>query len=163
MFYTYINSPIGSILLTSNGTALTGLFTCNHPLHNAYINTTPKHTPLFDTVAEQLEKYFKGDLTVFTIPLYFDGTPFQVHVWKTLQTIPYGQTWSYKDIATAVGNSNASRAVGSANNKNPISIIIPCHRVISSQSKLVGYAGGISTQQHLLHHEKNIQKLRHKK
>ena len=87
---------------------------------------------------------------IFTLPLAPVGTEFQQHVWKILQTIPYGETWSYKQVAVAIGNPKASRAVGMANNKNPLAIFIPCHRVIGSNGKLVGYAGGLNIKEHLL-------------
>jgi methylated-DNA-[protein]-cysteine S-methyltransferase len=98
----------------------------------------------------QLKAYFKGKLREFSLPLAPDGTDFQIRVWKALCDIPYGATASYKEIATAVNNPKAYRAVGNANNKNPIPIIIPCHRVIASDGKLAGYGGGISIKEKLL-------------
>ena len=98
----------------------------------------------------QLNAYLKGKLREFSLPLAPDGTEFQVNVWKALCGIPYGETASYKEIAAAVNNPKAYRAVGNANNKNPISIFIPCHRVIASNGKLAGYGGGISIKEKLL-------------
>jgi methylated-DNA-[protein]-cysteine S-methyltransferase len=98
----------------------------------------------------QLKAYLNGKLREFSLPLAPDGTEFQLHVWKALCDIPYGATASYKEIAAAVNNPKACRAVGNANNKNPISIIIPCHRVIASNGKLAGYGGGISIKEKLL-------------
>jgi methylated-DNA-[protein]-cysteine S-methyltransferase len=111
-------------------------------------------TPLLQKAASQLREYFDGGRTAFDLPLAFHGTDFQVAVWKALQTIPYGQTRSYKDIALLAGSSKAYRAVGMANNRNPIAIIVPCHRVVGSDGSLTGYAGGLSLKERLLALEK---------
>ena len=103
----------------------------------------------------QLTEYFKGRRQKFSIPLVLEGTDFQKAVWRQLQKIPFGQTASYGDVARAVGSPRAFRAVGNANNKNPIPLIIPCHRVIGSDGKLVGFGGGIWRKEWLLEHEKN--------
>ena len=103
----------------------------------------------------QLTEYFKGRRQKFSIPLLLEGTDFQKAVWRQLQKIPFGQTASYGDVARAVGSPRAFRAVGNANNKNPIPLIIPCHRVIGSDGKLVGFGGGIWRKHWLLEHEKN--------
>lgn len=103
----------------------------------------------------QLLEYFDGRLTEFTIPLDPAGTPFMCRVWQALQEIPYGQTESYKGVADRIGKPRAARAVGLANNRNPIPIFIPCHRVIGSNNRLVGYRGGVDTKLNLLEHEKN--------
>lgn len=105
-------------------------------------------------VFTQLAQYFMGQCTLFDIPIKHVGTPFQVSVWKALLEIPYGETCSYKDIACAINNEKACRAVGMANNKNPIGIIVPCHRVIGANGKLVGYAGGVHIKAALLDLEK---------
>lgn len=107
-------------------------------------------------VKKQLKEYFIGKRLNFDLPIHLDGTPFQVKVWEALKTIPYGQTCSYKEIALQIGNEKAVRAVGHANNKNKIAIIIPCHRVIGSNKKMVGYAGGIFKKQVLLDHESSV-------
>ena len=104
---------------------------------------------LQETVSE-LNAYFSGELQEFTLPFKIAGTPFQQKVWKTLLTIPYGETIPYKELAVRIGNPKAIRAVGGANNKNPISIILPCHRVIGSDGKLVGYGGGMDAKKLLL-------------
>ena len=101
----------------------------------------------------QIKEYIDGKRTVFDLPLHPNGTEFQIKVWKALTEIPYGETRSYKDIAISIGNEKACRAVGMANNKNPIPIIIPCHRVVGSNKKLVGYAGGLDLKQKLLNLE----------
>ena len=106
-------------------------------------------------VKNQLDEYFEGKRKTFDIVLDPKGTEFQRKVWDKLMNIPYGQTASYKDIAVKVGNDKASRAIGMANNKNPIPIIIPCHRVVGSSGKMVGYAGGLDIKESLLNLEKN--------
>ena len=105
----------------------------------------------------QLEEYFKGRRQKFDVPLLLEGTDFQKAVWRQLKKIPYGQTASYGDVARAIGRPGAFRAVGNANNKNPIPLIIPCHRVIGSDGKLVGFGGGIWRKEWLLDHEKRFQ------
>ena len=103
----------------------------------------------------QLDEYFQGKRTTFSLPFKLTGTPFQLAVWKELQNIPYGQTTSYKEIAQKINKPKACRAVGMANNKNPLPIIIPCHRVIGSNGKLIGYAGGLNLKNYLLELEKS--------
>lgn len=107
-------------------------------------------TELTNQVYGQLVEYFEGTRKIFDFPCELRGTQFQKKVWNALCDIPYGETRSYKEIAIAVGNEKASRAVGMANNKNPIVIAVPCHRVIGANGKLVGYAGGLSMKQYLL-------------
>lgn len=111
-------------------------------------------TELLRQAASQLDEYYRGERKTFSLPLKVTGTVFQERVWQALLTIPYGQTRSYGEIAAQVGNPKASRAVGMANNRNPISIIIPCHRVIGSDGKLVGYGGGMHRKVWLLDLEK---------
>jgi methylated-DNA-[protein]-cysteine S-methyltransferase len=107
-------------------------------------------------VSAQLERYFAGKLEVFEIPLDLIGTPFQQSVWKELLTIPYGTTISYRELADRLGNPRAVRAVGGANGKNPVSIIVPCHRVVGADGDLVGYGGGIDRKRWLLQHERAL-------
>jgi methylated-DNA-[protein]-cysteine S-methyltransferase len=102
----------------------------------------------------QLTEYFKGKRKRFEIPTCTQGTEFQEKVWGLLKQIPYGETWSYKKLAVAAGNPKASRAVGAANGKNPLSIIVPCHRVIGASGALTGFAGGLKSKDILLNHEK---------
>ena len=111
-------------------------------------------TPLLRQAAAELAAYFAGQLREFTVPLAPKGTPFQQKVWAALREIPYGETRSYKEIAAMVGNEKACRAVGMANNRNPLPIFIPCHRVVGSDGKLVGYAGGLDVKTFLLELEK---------
>lgn len=107
-------------------------------------------TPLLKKTALQIKEYFGGKRKKFTIPLAMHGTEFQMAVWQALQNIPYGETCSYKDIAVQTGRPKAVRAVGMANHRNPVSIIVPCHRVIGSNGKLVGYGGGLPLKKYLL-------------
>ena len=103
-----------------------------------------------------MNEYFSGERKKFDLPLYFEGTEFQKSVWNELRKIPYGTTVSYKDIAEGINNEKAVRAVGNANNKNKIMIIVPCHRVIGKNGKLVGFAGGLDKKEFLLEHEKKF-------
>ncbi len=111
-------------------------------------------TELTDNAYNELLEYFDGKRRQFDIPYKLNGTDFQRKVWSALCEIPYGETRSYKDIAISVGNPKASRAIGMANNKNPLHILVPCHRVIGASGKLVGYAGGLAMKEHLLTMEK---------
>jgi len=113
-----------------------------------------RETPLLQEAAKQLREYFAGERQVFDLPLAPKGTSFQMAAWHALTTIPYGETRSYKQIAEQIGNPKACRAVGLANNRNPIAIVIPCHRVIGSDGKLVGYGGGLPVKEYLLEMEK---------
>ena len=113
-----------------------------------------KETPLIKATMEQLEEYFQGKRKDFDIPMEARGTEFQKSVWNQLLKVPYGETCSYGEIAKRIGNPKASRAIGMANNRNPISIIIPCHRVIGASGKLVGYGGGLDIKEKLLKLEK---------
>ena len=112
-------------------------------------------TELLSMATIQLDEYFQGKRTTFSLQFKLTGTPFQLAVWKELQNIPYGQTTSYKEIAQKINKPKAYRAVGMANNKNPLPIIIPCHRVIGSNGKLIGYAGGLKLKNYLLELEKS--------
>ena len=147
--YLYKTS-IGNVVIGENGSGITRIcFGDSIPKDAEFIET-----PLLKKANEELQEYFVGKRKVFDLPLAMEGTEFQKMVWKALSEIPYGTTCSYKDIALKVGNAKASRAVGMANNKNPIPIIIPCHRVIGANGKLVGYAGGLDIKQKLLEIEK---------
>lgn len=112
-------------------------------------------TELLSMATIQLDEYFQGKRTTFSLPFKLTGTPFQLAVWKELQNIPYGKTTSYKEIAQKINKPKAYRAVGMADNKNPLPIIIPCHRVIGSNGKLIGYAGGLKLKNYLLELEKS--------
>jgi methylated-DNA-[protein]-cysteine S-methyltransferase len=118
-------------------------------------NIEKSETPLIKKAAKQLDEYFNGKRKTFDLPIVMHGTDFQVLVWEALKTIPYGETRSYGQLAAMIGNPKASRAVGMANNRNPISIIVPCHRVIGHDGSLTGYAGGLELKQKLLKLEKS--------
>ncbi|MCY4613391.1 MAG: methylated-DNA--[protein]-cysteine S-methyltransferase [Nitrospira sp.] len=151
--YCIVKSPVGRILLAGNARALTHLSFQDgrHP-----VDPDPQWTyseKPFQRPIRQLNEYFSGKRKTFTIALAPQGTPFQQRVWQALRTIPYGRTLSYGQIAKAIGQPTAARAVGAANGQNPVSIIVPCHRVIGSNGKLVGYGGGLSIKDALLVHE----------
>lgn len=135
--------------------ALTHLILPEEPIP-PQIKEAAQPTPLLEEAANQLKAYLAGKLTEFQIPLDIQGTDWQLKVWTALQTIPYGTTQSYKQIAGLAGNPKAYRAVGLANNRNPLAIIIPCHRVIGANGKLVGYGGGLKLKQQLLEMESQI-------
>ncbi len=122
-------------------------------LRDETIRDFGKKTLLTDKAYHQLLEYFDGNRKTFDLPLRLCGTEFQKKVWHALCEIPYGETRSYQDVAIAVGSPKAGRAVGMANNKNPIAVIVPCHRVIGASGKLVGYAGGLAMKESLLHME----------
>lgn len=150
--YSY-QTEIGKIYIVENGTAITHLYFNECLLLD---NFEEKETELIKKAYKQLNEYLLGERKDFDLPLLPEGTDFQQKVWKALREIPFGETKSYGEIAKNIGNPKAARAVGMANNKNPIPIFIPCHRVIGSNGKLVGYAGGIKIKEHLLTIEKNI-------
>jgi methylated-DNA-[protein]-cysteine S-methyltransferase len=152
VYYTQLDSPVGPVLLTSNGTALTGLYMTEHKYGEEIgDNWVPSDDAApFPDAKRQIEAYFAGTLTHFDLPLAMSGTPFQRRVWEALLAIPYGETTSYGELARSLGNPGASRAVGLANGRNPISIIVPCHRVIGSNGKLTGYGGGLPRKSALL-------------
>lgn len=143
----FYQTEIGRIGIAENGTAITDLyFDGRKPPDDSRV----QETALLKKAGEQLTDYLAGKRNNFDLPFAYGGTEFQQSVWRALQTIPYGETWSYKQLADAVGNAKASRAVGMANNKNPLPIFIPCHRVIGANGGLVGYAGGLDVKEHLL-------------
>jgi methylated-DNA-[protein]-cysteine S-methyltransferase len=149
-WYTTVPSPIGDLLLISDGVALRGLWMQGGP-RPLPPDPTWKHDdgPFADVIA-QLAEYFAGRRTTFDVPLVLDGTPFQRRVWAALQDIPYGTTISYGQLAAGIGQPTASRAVGLANGRNPVSVIVPCHRVIGADGSLTGYGGGLERKQLLL-------------
>jgi methylated-DNA-[protein]-cysteine S-methyltransferase len=153
--YTYLDSPIGRLLLLADESSLTGLYmevAGHEPAGRAGWVERPQAEPL-RTAADQLTEYFAGARRRFDLPLGMPGTPFQQRVWQELAQIPFGETWSYGQLAKRIGNPGASRAVGLANNRNPISIIVPCHRVIGADGSLTGYGGGLDRKRWLLAHE----------
>lgn len=150
-FYSLFPSPVSELLLLSNGEALTGLYMEPHTAKRTQgaVHDDSK----FKRAREQLSAYFAGELPKFDLPLAPDGTDFQKQAWRALCKIPYGETISYGEQARRIGRPNAFRAVGTANGQNPISIIVPCHRVIGANGTLTGYGGGLPRKSWLLAHE----------
>lgn len=146
--HTFVDSPLGPLLLLSDGAALTGLL-MNERIVPALSQENPDATP-FPEARRQLAGYFAGALQEFDLPLAAEGTAFQRGVWERLREIPYGATVSYGELARRMGRPGASRAVGLANGRNPISIVVPCHRVIGSGGKLIGYGGGLANKARLI-------------
>lgn len=152
--YWIFPSPVGRLLLVGNQKGLRALrFLDGTNSWECHPEGKKLRRP-FQKVLRQLTEYFSGSRVKFQIPLDLEGTPFQIKVWKALQRIPYGRTAAYREVAQQVGKPLASRAVGAANGKNPISIIVPCHRVIGVDGKLVGYGGGLRIKKALLTHER---------
>ena len=154
MLYDIVASPIGDLLLTGDGKALAGLWMQDAGRPRALGPGWRREPAAFREVAEQLEQYFARERTTFDLPLSMTGTEFQRRVWAALLAIPFGETRSYGAIAAAIGRPAASRAVGAANGRNPISIVAPCHRVIGGSGKLTGFAGGLEAKAFLLDHER---------
>lgn len=146
MYSLTFPSPIGPLTLAEQEGKITHLFLSGF----APVKTAEKETELLRRAKKQLDEYFASSRKEFTLPLAPAGTEFQQTVWRALQTIPYGETRSYGQIAAQIGNPKASRAVGHANNRNPIAILIPCHRVLGANGALVGYAGGLPVKKKLL-------------
>lgn len=143
-------SPLGELRLQARGDELVGVYLPDQPAPDA----TARPCDVLVATAAQLAEYFAGRRRVFELPLAPRGTGFQERVWHALLAIPFGQTRSYGELARAIGRPAASRAVGAANAKNPISIIVPCHRVIAATGALTGYAGGMAAKRWLLDHER---------
>ncbi len=146
--YTHADSPLGPLLLTADGDSLTGLFLTSPARASDWIREDAAAP--FPETRRQLAAYFAGSLTEFTLTLAPVGTAFQTRVWDALRAIPYGATCSYGDLARRLGSPGAARAVGLANGHNPISIIVPCHRVLGTSGRLTGYSGGMERKAFLL-------------
>jgi methylated-DNA-[protein]-cysteine S-methyltransferase len=155
MLYTTMNSPIGELLLLGDERALRGLHLSPHRIDPAWRRAEAP----FAAARAQLDAYFAGDRIAFDLPLALDGGPFEREVWDALLTIPYGQTRSYGEIAARVGRPGAARAVGAANGRNPVAIVVPCHRVIGADRSLTGYGGGLARKRWLLDHEAGVRAL----
>lgn len=151
--HTVVDSPIGPLTLVAVDGALAGLYMSLHQ-HRPAMETFGARDPApFTTVIRQLEEYFAGRRTEFDLPLAPAGTPFQHTVWAALREIPYGRTESYGHLAERIGRPGAARAVGLANGRNPVSIIVPCHRVVGATGALTGYGGGLDRKRQLLDFE----------
>jgi len=154
--WTTCPSPIGDVLFVADDS---GLRECQLPglfAPRKDVSATELGAVTLVNAAQQLDAYFAGELTRFDLPLAPTGTAFQLRVWWALADIPYAKTESYGSVAGRVGNPKASRAVGMANNKNPLAIVLPCHRVIGANGRLVGYGGGLSMKDWLLKHEQKV-------
>lgn len=153
--HTVIDSPYGPLTLVATDATLSGLYMTEQRHRPAEETFGPRDERPFGAVIDQLTAYFQGELTTFDLPLRLHGTDFQRSVWQQLQRIPYGETRSYGELADALGNPAASRAVGLANGKNPVGVIVPCHRVIGANGGLTGYGGGLDRKRRLLDFERS--------
>ncbi len=152
-YYTYHQTPIGSLLLAGRNQQLSLLGFSQGKMGRRHEPDWLEDASQFVLAKSQLDQYFEGSLIEFSIPLNPQGTQFQMSVWSALRQIPYGETWSYGQLAKYIEKPKASRAVGAANGVNPIPIIIPCHRVVGSSGKLTGFGGGLETKEYLLNLE----------
>jgi methylated-DNA-[protein]-cysteine S-methyltransferase len=152
LFYTEMKSPVGKLKLVASSKALVAvLWEQERPnrVKLGIMNLDPQH-PILLEAERQLSEYFAGERIRFELPLHLDGTEFQKKVWQALREIPFGKTKSYLELARAVGSPEACRAVGAANGKNRLSIVVPCHRVVGADGALTGFAGGLETKAALL-------------
>jgi methylated-DNA-[protein]-cysteine S-methyltransferase len=148
--YGYTSTPLGRVLLVAAGGQLVGLAFDGHTRALGVRGRAAGSDELLSAVCEQLDEYFQGVRTRFELPVRLLGTPFQVEVWSALLDVPYGRTSTYRQVAERIGRPRAARAVGAANGQNPISIIVPCHRLISAEGALTGYGWGLDRKRSLL-------------
>ncbi len=155
LFYKEMSSPVGKLKLVASANALVAVLWEKERANRLKLDTAKLHRrhPILLETERQLDEYFAGARTHFELPLELRGSEFQNKVWRALTEIPFGQTRSYFDLANMIGSPKASRAVGAANGKNPLPIVIPCHRVIGSDGTLTGFGGGLETKATLLAHE----------
>jgi methylated-DNA-[protein]-cysteine S-methyltransferase len=151
-----VDSPVGILTIAGDGTTITHLRMEDQAHPPAGRDRWEEDPAAFSDAVEQLQEYFAGERTTFDLRLGAEGTDFQRRVWRALAEIPYGETRSYGDIARAVGSPGASRAVGLANGRNPIGIVVPCHRVIGANGDLTGYGGGVDRKRRLLALERSV-------
>ena len=152
-YFDAVPSPIGDLYITARDGAITGLHMGQPKGVEAVIGRWTRDPRMLAAARAQLEAYLAGELTTFDLALSSGGTPFQQQVWAELRKIPYGETISYLELANRIGNPKAMRAVGAANGRNPIAIIVPCHRVIGANGSMTGFGGGIERKVWLLSHE----------
>lgn len=157
--HTVMDSPIGPLVLVNQDGAVAGLYMDAHRRQPGDASYGDRDDAALPALREQLAAYFAGDLEDFDVLVQVQGSEFQRRVWAVLGTIPYGQTWTYGELAAHLGQPTASRAVGLANGRNPVSIVVPCHRVVGSSGSLTGYGGGVERKRWLLEHEQNNQTL----
>ena len=146
--HTHVDSPLGPLVLVDDDGLLAGVWTEQQRHRPEAFGDRDDHVQ--PALREQLDAYWTGRLRAFDVPLAVQGTPFQQRVWSALRTIPYGTTWSYGRLAAALGQPGAARAVGLANGRNPISVVVPCHRVVGASGSLTGYSGGLEAKRFLL-------------
>jgi methylated-DNA-[protein]-cysteine S-methyltransferase len=154
--HTVVDSPMGPLTLVAADRRLAGLYMVKQRHRPPEEIFGDRDAGPFDETIKQLAAYFEGRLTEFDLPMVFTGTPFQQRVWSALREIPYGETISYGQLALSLGQPTAARAVGLANGKNPIGIIVPCHRVVGSTGDLTGYGGGLDRKRELLAFEQRV-------
>lgn len=162
MKFRYLDSPIGVLTLVASDVGLTHLlFEGHEPAAVGLPDDVPEidDDPILEMVAAQLGEYFAGDRQTFDVPLDLRGTEFQLAAWRTLALVPYGETRSYGEQAEAIGRPGAFRAVGAANGRNPVPVILPCHRIVGANGDLTGFGGGIDLKRRLLDHEQRQQRL----
>jgi methylated-DNA-[protein]-cysteine S-methyltransferase len=159
MIYTTMDSPIGELLLLGDGEALHALYMQEGRNPVPVQPRWQRDDDAFAETRRQLEEYFAGGRSRFDIPMHLEGTAFQRTVWHALTEIPYGETISYGELARRIGRPDRARAVGTANGQNPIAVIVPCHRVIGANGKLVGYGGGLDNKRRLLELEAGVRPL----
>jgi len=149
------NSPVGELHIYFNENAITGLYFSGgrHKLPACPVVVAHAETPVIKQAIDELDRYFAGKLCMFMVPIEMEGTPFQKAVWGRLLQVGFGETNTYANIAKEIGKPNAARAVGGAVGKNPISIIVPCHRIVGTNGTLTGFAGGVDAKNYLLVHE----------
>ena len=154
--YDVVSTPIGRLIVASDGAAISGVWMANADPDDERWEERRGMDALLSDARDQLAAYFERRLRAFALPLAPNGTEFQRRVWSALTEIPYGRTISYAELARRVKNSSAVRAVGAANGRNPIPIIVPCHRVIGSDGSLTGFGGGLDRKRWLLQHENSL-------
>lgn len=158
-----VDSPIGRLILVAGDAGLSHVLFPSHDLRDLHFVDTDvpevQDDGVLNQTAEQLAEYFSGDRTVFDLPLHIEGTDFEIDVWRAMATIPFGETISYGEQAEVAGYPGAFQAVGGTNGRNPIGIILPCHRIIGSDGSLVGFSGGLDVKRQLLDLEAGVQRL----
>ena len=154
MSHTIIDSPLGPLTAVDDDGALAGLYLSEQRHLPDAARFGPRDDTVLPALREQLAAYFAGELRRFDLPLAAAGTPFQRDVWSALRDVPYGTTCTYGDLAAALGRPTAVRAVGAANGRNPVCLVVPCHRVVGAAGALTGYAGGVERKAWLLAHER---------
>ncbi|MEO5724152.1 MAG: methylated-DNA--[protein]-cysteine S-methyltransferase [Ilumatobacteraceae bacterium] len=159
LFTITIDSPVRELRLIASDSGMRAILWHDHAAHRVAVDNdrlNDRCTTILQSAADQLDEYFRGKRESFDLPLDPVGSPFQQAAWLVLRTIPYGQTITYGEQARRLGDPNKARAVGAANGRNPLSIVVPCHRVIGATGKLTGFAGGIDAKAWLLDHERGL-------